>query len=163
MNRRLLAILAVSVCVIAAEWAVLFSRSFQNSAALGRSVDLAGLIWFMSWKTGLFAVAALVPAAAFVSWRVGGKQVVSKVLVMTCTVLALQFALRHIWRMTIPEAEIRARTPELQFGPLFLAIALIPACCHLLFRPPFRRPHQPWVDAFLSLALSVAALWFWRA
>jgi hypothetical protein len=161
MNRRLPGILTISVCVIATEWVVFFSQNFQNSAALGRDVNLAGLIWFMSWRTAFFAFAAVFPAAAFVSWRVGGQHVVSKVFVMTCTVLAMQFAVRHIWRMTVLDAELRARTLELKFGPLFLAIALIPACCHLLFRPPFRLGYQQWPDAILSLVLSVAAWWFW--
>jgi hypothetical protein len=135
------------------------SRSIHAAAVLGRDdVEPNQLLRFIAIHTATLAIATVLPGAAFVWWRVGPPQLLVKILALVCTIVALQFVVHDVWRAMIPDAEIRARTPELEFGSVFFGLSLIPACTRLLFPAPFRVVYEPWIDAVLSIILAVVTL-----
>ena len=158
MSRRLVIFAFVSAGIIAIEWAWFIFHSSRNLIEMGRDVEPTGLFTFMALRTGLFALAAVVPMVLFVAWRVGTDGIVANTIVLASIMVALQFAIRHIWRLAIPDSEIRARTMELEYGPLWLALTTIPVFCNLALKKPFRHTYRGWIDVVVTIGLALVAI-----
>lgn len=128
-SQRSTRVLLAALAMIAAE-IVAFLWSWRERDAKGNVIALA-LFGFAS--IGASTIASL----PWVDWRARSRGLADFLLrwaALTALAVAVYAVVTPLWLSTITDADdLRARTAELCFGPLFVSAALVPSLTHVVW------------------------------
>ena len=129
------------------------------------SVDPSIMLWVHGVDAFVGVIAGLFPAGLVVAYldderRDGVAGFVADVFALATLSVALTVLLREVWWSTIPQEQMRSRTMEVTFGPIFVGIALLPGLSRIALRREHAERRAIVRDVLVSLVSAAAVVWY---